>query len=356
MIARIRIAFLFFAFVGLALQGFSLAAQGIENIDSKVIVKFAGKPTTLPVLKQWLKANTKTDEEYCRAAFVFLASQIDYNMAAFEQGIQIDIAPEVVLKSQNSICEGYANLYKVLCEAKGINCFMVIGHGEGLAIARNQPFDNHAWNCVYLNGTWQLVEATWAGLLYRQGGLAAIQGKDFNRFWLANPKQFLVEHFPNYPDFKLLNPPLAVGTFLKGKEKFMPEVEKLALMGERQIKEINTLFALDEYSQNLQIAEKAYEANPENPLPLAFAIMNNTGHNYNGNLLKPNKTNLDTCISIEKKALEQYERSYQLLELIKNKDEIVKRNLETALFNIKKIKKYTADLENLKAFYLKQGR
>jgi len=356
LIARIRFAFLFFALAGLFLLGNNASAQGIEQIDSKVVAHFAGKPTTLPVFKQWLKTNTKTDEEYCRAAFVFLASQIDYNLAAFEQGIQIDIAPEAVLKTQNTICQGYANLFKVLCEAKGIKCFMVTGHGEGLAISRNQPFDNHTWNCVYLNGSWQLVEATWAGFLYRHGGLAAIQGTDFNRFWLANPKQFLVEHFPNYPAFQLLNPPLQVKTFLLGKQKFLPEVEKLAPIGERQIKELNALYALDDDSQFLQIAEKSYEANPENPQPLAFAVMNYTVHNYKGNLIKPNKNNVDTCLINEKRALLQYERSYALFKLIKRKDENVLQAMDIDLSNIKNTKKYIADLENLKAFYLKQGR
>lgn len=49
------------------------------------------------------------------------------------------------------VCEGYAKAYKILCQAFGIKCILVVGDANGA----------HMWNYVCLGGNWYLVDTTW---------------------------------------------------------------------------------------------------------------------------------------------------------------------------------------------------
>jgi len=51
-----------------------------------------------------------------------------------------------------SVCLGYSKMFQYLCKKVGINCTIVTGtNKEGIG---------HAWNCVYLDGNWYMVDCT----------------------------------------------------------------------------------------------------------------------------------------------------------------------------------------------------
>lgn len=58
--------------------------------------------------------------------------------------------------NHNVVCEGYAKMFKVLCDACGVPCLIVTGtagtSGEG---------ENHMWNYVNISDHWYLVDCTW---------------------------------------------------------------------------------------------------------------------------------------------------------------------------------------------------
>ena len=80
-------------------------------------------------------------------------------------------APEDVLKNKRTVCEGYANLTKALLNAQGIPCIVTTGYALGLgttgewteAIINDQPdaASAHAWNEVYVDGRWVILDVTW---------------------------------------------------------------------------------------------------------------------------------------------------------------------------------------------------
>jgi len=335
---------------------FTVNAQETTELDKKVVTAFNGKSVDKPALVKWLNANTKTDLEYSRAVFVFLSTQINYNMAAFEQGINLNVTPEVVLKTGNSVCQGYANTFKALCDAKKIKCYVVTGHGEGLA-ARARAFDNHAWNCFQIEGKWYLAEATWAGFLYRQFGLGGIQGTAYNKFWMPNPANFIWEHLPNVPEFQLLNPVISIQDYKKGEK----HVNELAAKSVKEptaetVTFLNQTLGLEEHARNLTLAESAYLYNPNNPMTYAFALLNNVVHQHESRRVKANKNNLDACIAFEKQVLIGYEKSLDLMMSVRPRDEAIEKAIETNQFNINSTKKYIADLQKMKEFYEKQAR
>jgi hypothetical protein len=277
-------------------------------------------------------------------------------MAAFEQGINLDVTPEAVLKTRNSVCQGYANLFKALCDAKKIKCYVVTGHGEGLA-ARARAFDNHAWNCFQIDGKWYLAEATWAGFLYRQFGLSGIQGNTYNKFWMPNPANFVWEHLPNVPEFQLLNPVISIQDYKQG-EKHVNELasNSLTQTSIETVVFLNNTLDLEEHSKNLTLAESAYQYNPNNPMTYAFALLNNVVHQHESRREKANKNNLDACIAFEKEVLKGYEKSLDLMKAVRPRDAVIEKAIDTNEFNINSTKKYIADLQKMKEFYEKQTR
>ena len=53
---------------------------------------------------------------------------------------------------KNCVCAGFAYAYKYVADVAGLNVLYVNGLGDGGA---------HAWNHVFVNGEWKLVDVTW---------------------------------------------------------------------------------------------------------------------------------------------------------------------------------------------------
>ncbi len=74
-----------------------------------------------------------------------------------------------VLESRRAVCLGYSKLYAALCRSVGIPCNIVTGYALGVGSGEttwnetNQSTSdaNHAWNEVYLDNRWVIVDTTW---------------------------------------------------------------------------------------------------------------------------------------------------------------------------------------------------
>lgn len=74
-----------------------------------------------------------------------------------------------VLKSRRAVCLGYANLYASLCRSLNIPCNVVTGYALGFGTGdtrwNNENISttdgNHAWNEVYIDDRWVIVDTTW---------------------------------------------------------------------------------------------------------------------------------------------------------------------------------------------------
>lgn len=70
------------------------------------------------------------------------------------------------LVDRKSVCEGYAEAFRLICERNGIECILV--SGKGLVLRNNaegqltEYSENHMWNYVRMDdGKWYAVDATW---------------------------------------------------------------------------------------------------------------------------------------------------------------------------------------------------
>ena len=105
----------------------------------------------------------------------------------------------------------------------GIEARKISGYAKGYGFSAEQPFTtrhqtNHAWNAVFIRGSWFLLDSTWgAGHIDTSNQYKAT----FEEFYfLPNPKQFAYSHFP-YMDndmvesmkWQLLENPLSLERF-----------------------------------------------------------------------------------------------------------------------------------------------
>lgn len=73
-----------------------------------------------------------------------------------------------VVNNKKAVCLGFATLTASLCRSIGIPCNVVSGYALGIEegtswdnISPETDTQNHAWNEVYVDGRWMIVDTTW---------------------------------------------------------------------------------------------------------------------------------------------------------------------------------------------------
>lgn len=199
--------------------------------------KVAGiEANSVDELAQKLTANYNSDLEKTRAIFSWIAQHISYNYHPYRQRIinkrsmntypvddSIDtssilkplnlIVAENVLKRRTAVCDGYARLFKCLCDDAGIRCEIINGYARTDFSRPGKNFrTNHSWNAVRLDSNWFLLDVTWAS------GYISYSTNDFvnyfdDQYFLTPPEQFVRDHFPDELQWTLLSQPPVLREF-----------------------------------------------------------------------------------------------------------------------------------------------
>lgn len=166
-------------------------------------------------LANYLVRPYKTDHEKTRAIFRWLTDRIAYNAEGLLSGDLGDNRAPAVFKNRKAVCEGYANLFSILCEQAGIKAVKVVGHArdkDAVWKLGNQtlPGAPHAWNAVNISGRWRLLDATWAA-----GHLKAQKYvKEFDEYYfLPAHEELLFTHFPDDARWQLRPKPISLKEF-----------------------------------------------------------------------------------------------------------------------------------------------
>lgn len=164
-----------------------------------------------------LTSRYSTDREKVRAIFTWIVRNVSYRVkrhyksprTAQAEATVLDkidscrcksaneIVAESVIITQTAVCEGYAKLFKTLCDYSGIRSTIITGFGRTNVARFDQRFrSNHSWNAVFLEGRWQLMDLTWAS------GYISYFGDEFishinENYYLAEPSRFADDHIPD---------------------------------------------------------------------------------------------------------------------------------------------------------------
>ena len=170
-------------------------------------------------LAKQLTAAGVTDKEKVTRIFRWITDNISYTVfrkpvspfvpVAWEQDEDGPLKPLNervaidVLKRRTALCDGYARLFKTLCDFAEIPSAIIQGYAKGEG--RNLRFGvNHYWNAVFFDDEWHLLDATWASGYLNWRGDEFIRDYE-NAYFLTAPKDFIKDHYPDDPRWTLLN-------------------------------------------------------------------------------------------------------------------------------------------------------
>lgn len=186
-----------------------LQAQDFAAIDQHAM-NF--KPTDdLATTTQQLVAPYTTELEKARAIFTYVATSMSYDCKEFHRETEDRKARtrseilERAFDKRLGVCAGYAILFDAMCEAAGLNAEVVSGTSQtGLQRYRPERLpDNHAWNAIEIDGTWHLLDATWASG-YTDPEVSKFTPSFDDRLFLQAPEHFFLSHFPKDTRWQLL--------------------------------------------------------------------------------------------------------------------------------------------------------
>ena len=189
-------------------------------IDAKADDIDASSPDTLSYL---LTSPYTTELEKVRSIFYWITGHISYNTIRYqpqpvlyeddgyaaEDDADSVLRPldervaRITLKRGHSLCDGYARLFKTLCDYAGIKSEVITGYARTNS-GSNQFRCNHKWNAVMIDSNWYLLDATWAsGYLNFSGSVFIRNYNDY--YFLTPPKYFIRDHYPDDIKWALLD-------------------------------------------------------------------------------------------------------------------------------------------------------
>ena len=178
----------------------------------------------LPELAYQLTSQLDTDVERFRAIYRWVCNNIANDYKLYQRNMRKrqrfkndslkltewnnrfrKISFKTLLEDQNTICRGYYYLIKELSKLTNINCEVVNGYAKtSMTNLERLDMPNHSWNAVELDGKWYLCDPTWASGTPNPTSLHF----EFNYndgFFLAEPKLFAINHYPEYAKWLLLD-------------------------------------------------------------------------------------------------------------------------------------------------------
>jgi transglutaminase/protease-like cytokinesis protein 3 len=211
-----------------------ISTRNFTKVDT-LIRAYPDHLSSLDNLVYRIQNDFTSQEEQVRAIFTWIATHIRYDLNDYyslrppkriyytskeERRRKLKEAQNqlvtATLKSKKGLCESYASLVQVLCDRLKIPAVIINGYTkmDTRLIGTTPGIKNHAWNAVYLNERWHLLDATWAAgdeIEYRKTW--AFRFND--HYFLEDPSHFITHHLPEDPNWQLLEVPVSKAVFFK---------------------------------------------------------------------------------------------------------------------------------------------
>ena len=185
-----------------------------SSIDKKALQLPDSLSSTTQQIASYITANFATDSDKARAIFIWVASNIQYdidNMFAINFYEKKEEKIAKALRTKKGICENYAALFNDVCQKSGLSSYVIIGYTKQNGFADYIP---HAWCAAQINGTWFLFDPTW-GSGYASNG--KFVKKINNAYYKVPPSRLIKSHIPFDPMWEFLNYPVTNQEFYEGK-------------------------------------------------------------------------------------------------------------------------------------------
>jgi len=216
--------------------------QNIENLRNNNPDEYIRQ------IAAFIKSNSVNDFDMIKKAHDFVAVTTSYDADSFLSNRIPNQSYQNVLRTRLAVCEGYAALFKKLCDELGVTCIVVHGYARGVgssaAVTDRPSQTNHAWNMITVNGQSYLIDCTWDsgyldGRVFRQ--------RYTTDYLFQKPEFFIYSHFPTNAQHQLLARPLNADQFIALpplKPKFFDVADNLSINLQR-INRVNDRFSFE---------------------------------------------------------------------------------------------------------------
>jgi len=148
--------------------------------------------------------------------YYWIAQNIRYDIDADFNSHNRHQKAEDVFRTGKSTCEGYASLFKTLCDILHIPCEKINGYAKDYSFKIAQPIFsniNHTWNAIQLNNNyWYLIDSAW-GTGYIDGNHE--YKKDLKpHYFLTHPEHMIYNHLPEESRWQLLKKPITMDDYI----------------------------------------------------------------------------------------------------------------------------------------------
>ena len=173
----------------------------------------------LKLLVSQLTDGYDTDLLKARAIFAWITHNIAYDVRVYnknkkprpfkcrnkadcdkERIAYLDAYIDGVLRSKKGVCQGYAMLFKRMCDYAGLQTDIISGYTKDVpGMVGKMGVLNHAWNGIILDGKYYYLDVTWAAgsCTYKDNGKLDEFIKDFEEYyWLTPEDKFHRNHYP----------------------------------------------------------------------------------------------------------------------------------------------------------------
>ena len=175
----------------ITLQYYLQPSYGVESTNKTIIN-----------LAKSIVSESDSDYEKIRKVHDWVANNIWYNWDGYRSGNHGDNSALGVYKSKKAVCQGYANLTAAILRALGFSTKVVTGYALGAGSEGKWSQDlidsdesNHAWNEVYSDNRWIIIDTTWdSNNKFENGKFSEGTGLDNYRYFDPTIEIFSTDH------------------------------------------------------------------------------------------------------------------------------------------------------------------
>lgn len=163
-------------------------------------------------LARSLTEHAHTDSARAAAIYQWVAQNLSYDLPGYFAGRLTDPNPEQVYHTRIAVCGGFVTLFARMARETGLIVEPILGFAKGFDFRRGQSTKkpNHSWAAIDINGSWRLVDPTWAA--------GVVDGTRFRPsftwdYFLVDPDALILSHYPKDDKWQLLARPLSRSDF-----------------------------------------------------------------------------------------------------------------------------------------------
>jgi hypothetical protein len=200
-----------------------LTGQKYEKVD-RVALQYSRNIVNAHVLAKKIDTDFSNNLEKIRALYIYLTNTVAYNLNEYTYGVDTysfrysskeELEQKIrqrnlkiinkTLSTKKAICEGYSMTFKEVCDILKIKCVIISGYTRTpfSEIGKLPLEGKHAWNAVYIDSKWKLIDCTW-GAGYSKDSNHWIKAYD-EHYFFTPPKDISTTHFPEKSKWQLLS-------------------------------------------------------------------------------------------------------------------------------------------------------